>query len=116
VQIRKVHKDNYGVYGVRKIHAQLRREGHPAARCTVERLMRADGLRGISRQKSPRTTVPAPADRRPDDLVGRQFTAPAPNRLWVADIVRHEALFDRAVMEGHRRWDVAASWLKLRAA
>jgi putative transposase len=85
-QIRLVHEANYGVYGVRKVHAQLRRDGHPAARCTVERLMRAAGLRGVSRHKTPRTTVPAAPTRRPDDLVGRVFTAAAPDRLWVADI------------------------------
>jgi putative transposase len=85
-KIRKVHEDNYGVYGARKVHAQLRRDGHLVARCTVERLMRASGIRGVSRAKSPRTTIPAPAVHRPPDLVGRAFTAPAPNRLWVADI------------------------------
>ncbi|MFL0461240.1 IS3 family transposase, partial [Kytococcus sedentarius] len=51
VEIRRVHAQNYGVYGARKVHAQLRREGIDAARCTVERLMRADGLRGVSRAK-----------------------------------------------------------------
>ena len=85
-KIRKVHEDNYGVYGARKVHAQLRRDGHLVARCTVERLMRASGIGGVRRAKSPRTTIPAPAVHRPPDLVGRAFTAPAPNRLWVADI------------------------------
>ncbi|GAA0662232.1 hypothetical protein GCM10009535_47310 [Streptomyces thermocarboxydovorans] len=56
------------------------------ARCTVERLMRADGLRGVVRAKSPRTTRPAPETGRPADLVNREFTADAPNQLWVADI------------------------------
>jgi putative transposase len=56
------------------------------ARCTVERLMRAAGLRGITRAKGARTTVPARGpDTRPD-LVERDFTAEAPNRLWVCDI------------------------------
>ncbi|WP_369124993.1 IS3 family transposase, partial [Pseudomonas sp. AB12(2023)] len=45
-RIHAVHKDNYGVYGARKVHAQLHRDGHPVARCTVERLMRREGLRG----------------------------------------------------------------------
>jgi putative transposase len=85
-KIRKVHTDNYGVYGARKVHAQLRREGHLVARCTVERLMRREGLRGISRKKGPRTTVAGAPARRPDDLVARAFTAPAPDCLWVADI------------------------------
>ncbi|TIC85592.1 IS3 family transposase [Nocardioides sp. GY 10127] len=84
--IRAVHADNYGVYGVRKMHAELNRRGQRIARCTVHRLMRADGLRGISRAKGPRTTVPGTGpDTRPD-LLDRDFNAPAPNRVWVADI------------------------------
>jgi putative transposase len=85
-EIRVIHAGNYGVYGARKIHAALRRADRPVARCTVERLMRAAGLRGVSRDKSPRTTRPAPETDRPRDLVNRQFTADAPNQLWVADI------------------------------
>jgi putative transposase len=84
--IRQVHADNYGVYGVRKMHAELNRRGNRIARCTVHRLMRADGLRGISRVKGPRTTVPGSGpDTRPD-LLDRNFVAPAPDRVWVADI------------------------------
>jgi putative transposase len=88
--IERVHEENYGVYGIRKVWAQVGREGgvggRPVARCTVARLMKAAGLRGISRVKTPRTTVRATApDTRPD-LVQREFVAPAPNRLWVADI------------------------------
>ena len=56
------------------------------ARCTVERLMRAAGLRGISRAKGPRTTVPGRGPDERQDLVQRDFTAAAPNQLWVADI------------------------------
>lgn len=85
-RIHTVHASNYGVYGVRKVHAQLRREGDRVARCTVERLMRRDGLRGVSRKKGPRTTVPGSPARRPEDLVARAFTATAPDCLWVADI------------------------------
>lgn len=85
-KIHKVHRDNYGVYGARKVHAQLKREGHEVARCTVERLMRREGLRGVRRAKGPRTTIPGPLTERPEDLVERRFTAPAPNCLWVADI------------------------------
>ena len=84
--IRRVWEDNFGVYGVRKVWHQLQREGHRAARCTVERLMRDLGLRGVSRGRRQRTTIPADEDNRPKDLVDRQFTAPAPDRLWVADI------------------------------
>jgi len=84
--MRQVHRENYGVYGVRKMHAELNRRGHRIARCTVHRLMRAEGLRGISRAKGPRTTIPATGpDSRPD-LLDRNFRAPAPNRVWVADI------------------------------
>jgi len=81
-----VHADNYGVYGVRKVHAELARQGHQVARCTVHRLMKQAGLAGICRAKGARTTTPARgADLRPD-LVERRFCADAPNRLWVADI------------------------------
>jgi putative transposase len=77
---------NFGVYGARKIHAQLHRQGHQVARCTVQRLMRTAGLRGLSRAKGPRTTVPGSGpDLRPD-LVERAFTATGPDQLWVADI------------------------------
>ncbi|QHC23063.1 IS3 family transposase [Streptomyces sp. GS7] len=85
-EIRRIHADNYGVYGARKVHATLVREYFTVARCTVERLMRQAGLRGVIRAKSPRTTRPAPETSRPADLVERQFTATAPNQLWVADI------------------------------
>jgi putative transposase len=85
-EIRRIHTDNYAVYGARKVHAALVREGATVARCTVERLMRRAGLRGVIRARSPRTTRPAPETDRPADLVERQFTATAPNQLWVADI------------------------------
>lgn len=85
-KIAVLHAKNYGVYGARKVHAQLRREGHPVARCTVERLMQLAGLRGVRRSKGPRTTVPGAAGDRPADLVERLFQASCPNQLWVADI------------------------------
>jgi putative transposase len=107
-KIASVHEKNYGVYGARKVHAQLKREGHPVARCTVERLMRNAGLRGILRTKGPRTTIPGPATERPGDLVERIFTAEAPDQLWVADIERHEAFLNLAVVKGHRFMPVAA--------
>ena len=74
------------VYGIRKIHADLRRNGIDVAQCAVERLCRELGIRGVVRGKFPRTTRPAPETDRPADLVDRDFTAHAPNRLWVADI------------------------------
>lgn len=87
VEIRRVFDGNFGVYGAPKIWAQLNREGISVARCTVERLMRDLGLQGAVRGKPRRTTAPAddPAVR-PADLVDRQFTVSAPNRLWVADL------------------------------
>lgn len=81
----RVYRDNYGVYGARKVWLQLNREGVAVARCTVERLMRELGLAGARRGKKVRTTVPGPAAARPADLVQRKFARPAPDRLWVAD-------------------------------
>jgi putative transposase len=87
VQIRRVWKENHEVYGARKVWRQLNREGITVARCTVERLMRADGLVGALRGGGrPRTTRADPHAARPADLVERQFTADRPNALWVADI------------------------------
>ena len=85
-EIVRVHRDNYGVYGVDKVWAQLNREGTRVARCTVARLMRDLGLRGVMRGKPHFTTVASDAADRPRDLVDRQFRAAAPNRLWVADL------------------------------
>ena len=84
--IERIHAENYGVYGARKIWHELHRHEVPVARCTVERLMRAAGLRGLLRDKSPRTTRPAAETDRPRDLVKRDFTAAGPNQLWVADL------------------------------
>ena len=87
VDIRVTHKANLGVYGVRKIHAELNRQGVEVARCTVERLMRQEGIQGIRRDKSRRTTFGDGAEtERPLDLVERRFEATAPNQLWVADL------------------------------
>jgi len=86
-EIRRVWDDNFGVYGARKVWRQLRREGIEVARCTVERLMREEGLVGAVRgPTAPCTTVTDDADVRPGDLVERDFTADRPDRLWVADI------------------------------
>ncbi|WP_425299416.1 IS3 family transposase [Nocardia cyriacigeorgica] len=85
-QIRRVHRENFGVYGARKVWLQLNREGYPVARCTVERLMREAGLRGISRGRAKRTTIADPVAPTAADLVQRRFAPAAPNRLWVSDI------------------------------
>uniref|UniRef100_UPI001D0CF4FB IS3 family transposase n=1 Tax=Nocardioides salarius TaxID=374513 RepID=UPI001D0CF4FB len=85
--IKVAHRANLGVYGARKIHAELNREGVKVARCTVERLMKAEGLRGIPRDKTRKTTIGDGAEtERPEDLVKRKFIATAPNQLWVADL------------------------------
>jgi putative transposase len=86
IQIRRVWDDNYQVYGARKVWRQLRRGGITVARCTVERLMGELGLAGVVRGKIRRTTTPDTTAAWPADLVERRFTAPAPNRLWVADL------------------------------
>lgn len=84
-EIERVFRENYGVYGARKVYAQLNREGIRVARCTVERLMSQKGLQGLRRGRRPRTTIAA-ASPSPADLVDRSFTADRPNQLWVADI------------------------------
>ena len=78
-------EENFRVYGVRKVWRQLRREGFSVARCTVARLMRNMGLRGAIRGKPLRTTISDKATPCPLDHVNRQFQAPAPDRLWLAD-------------------------------
>jgi len=86
-QIERVWKENFGVYGVRKVWRQLKREEMDVARCTVERLMRAMGLRGAVRgRRYKKTTIVDEAFEKPADLVQRDFTADRPNRLWVADL------------------------------
>ena len=86
VKLQHVHAEQFGVYGARKLWRQLHREGIPVARCTVERLMRELSRSGVVRGKVKRTTVADESAPRPADLVERDFHAPAPNRLWVADL------------------------------
>jgi len=83
--IERVWNANLQVYGARKVWRQLGREGIGVARCTVERLMRRHGLRGVIRGKTVRTTVPDPAVPCPADRVNRQFRAKRPNQLWVSN-------------------------------
>jgi putative transposase len=85
-EIARVFEENRRVYGADKVWAQLNREQIPVARCTVERLMRAQGLRGVRRGRVWKTTIGDDQLLRPADLVDRNFTAAAPNRLWVADL------------------------------
>ena len=84
--IARVHKENFGVYGIEKVWRQLNREGVGVGRDRVARLMRDLNLEGVVRGQRKRTTVATDLDERPADLVDRNFRAPAPNRLWVADL------------------------------
>jgi len=84
--ITRVHKDNFGVYGVEKVWRQLARDGIEVGRDRVARLMRQLGLEGVARGNTKRTTISAARDQRAADLVDRKFQAEAPNRLWVADL------------------------------
>lgn len=84
--IARVHAANFGVYGVRKLWRGLLRDGVPVGRDHVGRLMAALGLGGVTRTRTIRTTHPGVLAERPADLVQRSFSAPAPNRLWLADL------------------------------
>ena len=83
--IERVWRANLQGYGADKVWRQLHREGHPVARCTVERLMRRHGLRGVVRGKVVRTTISDANAPCPLDRVNRQFQAQRPNQLWVSD-------------------------------
>jgi putative transposase len=85
IDIQRVWCENFRVYGARKIWLQMNRESIRVARCTVERLMRQLGLRGIVRGRYCKTTMSNTAADHPSDLVNRRFTATRPNQLWVAD-------------------------------
>lgn len=85
-EVARLHAENYGVYGRRKMHALLRRQGWDVGRDQTARLMRLAGARGVRRSKRAFTTRPDPAAQKPQDLVKRRFTAPGPRRLWVADV------------------------------
>ena len=84
-QIKRVWDSNWQVYGADKVWKQMNREGVAVARCTVERLMRLQGLCGVRRGKVIRTTKPDTSAPCPLDLVNRQFKADRPNQLWVSD-------------------------------
>ena len=85
-RVREVHQANYECYGYRRLHAQLVREGECAGRDRIARLMRTEGICGAKRRGKPwRTTIPDPAAEKRPDLVGRDFSACAPDRLWVGD-------------------------------
>jgi len=112
-RIAAAHASNYGVFGARKVWLTVNRQradsAAPIARCTVERLMAELGLAGAVRGKVKRTTISDPRAAKPRDLVNRNFRPLAPDRLWVADFERHEALSNRVgVGDLHRRAVAAA--------
>jgi putative transposase len=87
VDIKRVHRENFGVYGIEKVWRQLNREGVKVGRDRVARLMNDLDLEGVVRGKRTRiTTVAADLDTRPADLIERDFTAAAPNMKWVAGL------------------------------
>ncbi|TDY16728.1 helix-turn-helix protein [Paraburkholderia sp. BL6665CI2N2] len=102
-EIRRVWEENFQVYGADKVRKQLRRQGTVVARCTVERLMKLMGLRGVVRGKTVRTTVSDGSTPCPKDLVNRQFTAERPNALWVSDFTY--------VVEPEQSGEPYAAWL-----
>ena len=82
----QTHKDNYFAYGYRKMWKTLLRAGESVPRCQVQRLMAANGIQGAKRRGKPwRTTISDPSVERRPDLVNRDFTAQAPDRLWIGD-------------------------------
>jgi transposase InsO family protein len=85
LHIERIWRANLQVYGADKVWRQLHREDMPVARCTVERLMRQHGLRGVRRGKGARTTTPDHKAPCPLDRVQRVFKADRPNQLWVSD-------------------------------
>lgn len=84
--LRGLWENNYRVYGARKLWKAAQRAGHEVGRDQVARLMRAEGIEGVRRTKRVLTTKPDPAATRHPDLVKRDFTATAPNQLWVTDL------------------------------
>jgi transposase InsO family protein len=85
-EVERVWRDNFSVYGARKVWLQLNRESIEVARCTTERLMRTLGIQGVRRGKKIITTMPGLLEERPSDAVNRDFSVARPNALWVADL------------------------------
>jgi putative transposase len=99
--ISETHQANYEAYGYRRTWKALRRAGGRVPRCQVQRLMRSHGIPGAKRRAKPwRTTKPDPDVQRCPDLVQRDFTASAPDRLWVGDLTYRAA---------GRAWSISAS-------
>jgi putative transposase len=85
-EIARVWQASRRRYGAKKVWKELRREGRAVARCTVARVFKGLGLRGILRGRGARTTIPEALADRPQDLVQRNFTATRPDQLWVSDL------------------------------
>ena len=115
-QIVDIHSRSRGTYGVPRIHAELAAEGVAVGRKRVARLMRQAGIQGVHRRRKVSTTRQNPERAAAPDLVRREFTASGPDHIWVADIERHEAFVNRAVVGGRRLVFVAVGTVKLRAA
>ena len=112
--IAEIHRASRRTYGARRIHAELvHGRGVTVARCTVELVMRRNGISGLLGRPRWRKI---PNQRTASDLVDRRFYRDGPDELWVTDLERHEVFLNPAVVRGHRVGVVAAGWLKLRAA
>jgi putative transposase len=85
-RIVEIHGENRGVYGARRIHAELRHAELRVGRKRVERLMRNAGISGLVKRRRGKTTISVPGVRTASDLVERDFNPQAPDRLWTADI------------------------------
>jgi transposase InsO family protein len=85
-EIERLHAENYGVYGVRKMHHLMRRQGWVVGRDQVARVMKTPGIMGVKRGRTMFTTKPKKTDSYPADKVNRQFVATRPCQLWVAGI------------------------------
>jgi putative transposase len=115
--IRALHAANYEAYGYRRMWKALLRSDELVSRCRVQRLMRQAGIQGAKRRgRRWRTTRPAAGAHGRPDLVGRDFTAPAPNRLWVADLTylrcQEGVVYFAFVLDAYSRrvvgWQLAA--------
>ncbi len=101
---------NRGLYGVHKMWHAMKHAGHEMGRDQVGRLIQICGIQGVVRGKRRTITTAAdPGAPRHPDLVGREFTATAPDQLWVIDLVRQEVLFDRVEVRDHYFLAVAAA-------
>lgn len=108
--IRAIHAEHRGRYGAPRVWVELRRAGWRVGMNRVARLMAAEGLQGrCGRRGLPRTTIADPAAAPAPNRLERDFRPQRPDRVWVTDIERHEALSNPAVVKGHRLWLVAAS-------